>query len=1062
MRNHGFLARILPWPTLFLLICFGILFPDFLSANSGTHFFGPEVLLCDNVTDGGSISGDEIGCPNPIFDPSLIENVILPSGGSGNLEYVWMYTTEDPSLPVIYWHPLPNSNSAEYDPGPITMTTWYRRCSRRSGCSEYVGETDYVTKEVKCCENVVEPGTIGYDQKVCAENIDPNQIIELVPASGGSGNLVYTWYSSTTGLPFDPLIWDLIPGADQSSFDPGTLMSTTWFVRTVRREDCTEELASTPVVVELFASPFVSALITDVDCYSQSTGAIDLTVTGGVSPYSFDWSNAPDIEDPSGLQAGTYQVTVVDANGCSSVSEYSIGQPTELILSGVITEPSCFGDQTGSVDLTVSGGTPGYIYIWNTGATTSSIVGLGTGMYAVTVTDQNSCPKSAVFNVNGPVGLIASISYSDVRCAGSADGELHVAVSGGTSPYTFLWNNGATTADVENLAGGAYTVTATDAKGCTLVLQQDILEPPPLSLELFGIDPTCEGGSNGETSVLVSGGTLPYQYLWNDASNSPNNVVTGLSAGVYTVTVTDGHDCTAAEQISLADGIDDCDLSIGDFVWLDSDRDGIQDNGEYGENGILVKLVKTGPDGDYGTSDDEVIDSTYTSGFGFNTGYYLFHDVQPGTYSICFVIDTSAFQFTVQDAGGNDALDSDASNSSGCVAEFTILSGGMDDLTFDAGIHARCDNVYTGGEIGYDEVLCAPGENPDEIVNILFPTGGTGQFEYLWLRSELDPNYFPGNPNWIPIPNSNTPNYDPSAIQVTTYYIRCARRAGCWNYPGESNIVTKSVVDPNPEIIGPAGPLCMGEDYFYMAANNGPNATYFWDFGPNGHPQTATTLAVNNVSWDAAGIQTISLTVNVDGCIAMSILQVQVDECGGKHVISQFNGLVTAELDVDLRWFSPAYDMDHVYVVERSIDGITYQYLSTVLGKSNVGSWYSYRDLVPEWGENIYKIRMVSAQGVMANSDLVRVLVKEAEMFNVILFPNPFRDLLTIRMLETLPTETHVDFYDILGRKLHQEVLPAQTKTVQVNCKDWPSGPVLIWVSQEGKRPFSLHVQKVN
>jgi hypothetical protein len=246
-----------------------------------------------------------------------------------------------------------------------------------------------------------------------------------------------------------------------------------------------------------------------------------------------------------------------------------------------------------------------------------------------------------------------------------------------------------------------------------------------------------------------------------------------------------------------------------------------------------------------------------------------------------------------------------------------------------------------------------------------------------------------------------------------------------------------------------------------MADNNGPNATYFWDFGPNGNPQTADMLAVNNVSWNAAGIQTITLTVTVDGCIAMATLQVQVDECGGKHVIDQFNGLVSAEMDVDLRWHSPAYAMNHVYIVDRSIDGINFKYLATIPGKAGIDRWYSYQDAMPEWGENIYRIRMVSAQGVMAHSELVRLVVRETDMFNVIVYPNPISDVVTIRLLETLTAETRVDFYDALGRKLHQEVLPSKTKTAQVNCQDWPSGMVLIWVSQEGKRPFSLVIQKV-
>ena len=103
---------------------------------------------CDSVTNGGAIAGNESGCPDPVFDPAPIVNVTLPTGGTGTIEYMWMYTTGDPTTPVNTWYAIPNSNSPDFDPGPITATTHYQRCSRRSGCVDWVGETNYVTKLV--------------------------------------------------------------------------------------------------------------------------------------------------------------------------------------------------------------------------------------------------------------------------------------------------------------------------------------------------------------------------------------------------------------------------------------------------------------------------------------------------------------------------------------------------------------------------------------------------------------------------------------------------------------------------------------------------------------------------------------------------------------------------------------------------------------------------------------------------------------------------------------------------------------------------------------------------
>ncbi len=1025
--------------------------------NSSIH----DLLTCDNVTDGGSIAGDETGCPDPIFDPSEIVNVVLPSGGSGDLEYLWMYTSVDPSLPITSWLVLPNSNTPNYDPGPITQTTWYRRCSRRAGCTEYAGETSYVTKAVKCCENVDDPGMIGSDQESCTSSFDPSLLTNLLSPSGGAGNLIYTWYSSQSGPPFDPGTWSIIPGADQSSYDPGSITTTTWYLRAVRRENCNDILLSNPVVVQLFEGPVISGTVQHVNCFGQATGGIDISISGGTPGYVFDWDNAPDLKDPVNLTSGIYSVTVTDLKGCSVTAFYNVEEPPLLTLTAALTHPACGGLSTGAIELSVAGGTPGYTYLWNTSDITPDLDGLSGGVYTVTVSDQNGCTQVEEYSIVEPGDLVATVTPLNVSCAGSADGSIDLTVSGGTAPYFYLWSHGATTQDVQNLDGGPYSVTITDDNGCVIVQMADVFEPAPLTLTIVGVDPTCESGTDGFAEITVTGGSTPYAYQWDDPAQQTNALCSNLGMGTYHVTVSDQHGCTSVEQVTLEDGQEDCQINIGDFVWLDSDRDGLQDQNEYGENGILVKLVQTGPDGVYGTGDDVVIDSMYTSGFGFNTGYYLFSDVQPGTYSICFIIDTSAFQFTLMDAGGNDAIDSDPSPSTGCVAEFTILPGAKDDLTFDAGIHARCVNVTSGGTIGYDEVLCEPGADPAEIVNLISPAGGLGQIEYLWLRSDTDPMYYPGNPEWKEIPNSNFPDFDPSPIELTTYYIRCARREGCWDYPGETNIVTKSIADPLAEISGPSGPLCVDEDYFFMGKSNGPNATYEWNFGPHGHPQTANGLVVNNVSWDESGIQTITLVVTLDGCEASTSIQIETEACGGKHAIKSLSAFVNLDLDVDLRWFSEKYSDNHVFVVERSLDGVDYQYLATIIGDPLQDLWYTYRDEQPEWGENFYRVRMVSNQGVLGVSDIQKVVVKELDMFNVAIFPNPVSSRLEIRFLEAGTHETQVVFYDLLGREIHSKTIAPGQKSVVVDCQNWPDGLIIAWVMQEGKRPFSIPLQKM-
>src|SRR6185312_11416373 len=198
-------------------------------------------------------------------------------------------------------------------------------------------------------------------------------------------------------------------------------------------------------------------------------GTIDLTVSGGTAPYSFAWSNGSSSEDISGLVAGSYTVTITDANGCTDTQVINVTQPVAaLSASGSPVHVKCFGGATGAINLTVSGGTAPYSFAWNTGATTEDLSGLTSGSYTVTITDANGCTETQVINVTQPAAaLSASATPVHVKCFGGATGSIDLTVSGGTAPYSFAWNTGATTEDLTGLTSGSYTVTITDANGCT-------------------------------------------------------------------------------------------------------------------------------------------------------------------------------------------------------------------------------------------------------------------------------------------------------------------------------------------------------------------------------------------------------------------------------------------------------------------------------------------------------------------------------------------------------------------------------------------------------------------
>ncbi|GAA4848062.1 hypothetical protein GCM10023331_35970 [Algivirga pacifica] len=282
----------------------------------------------------------------------------------------------------------------------------------------------------------------------------------------------------------------------------------------------------------------LSATVTDVLCKSEQTGAIDLTVTGGTPPYSYSWGDGATVEDRTRLSAGTYSVTVTDANGCTEDASFNISEPdTTLSASSTVNNISCNGTDDGSIDLTVSGGTPPYNFVWSNGATTEDLTNLSAGDYTVNITDSNGCTFSLTETITEPDSLIASSVVTDVSCFGEATGAIDLSVSGGTPPYTYSWSNGATTEDINGLLAGEYTVTVTDINGCTTELNTTVEEPD----EQLEVTADISGDSNQNIDLTVTGGTPPYSYLWSDGSTEEDR--TDLAEGEYFVFIIDANGC---------------------------------------------------------------------------------------------------------------------------------------------------------------------------------------------------------------------------------------------------------------------------------------------------------------------------------------------------------------------------------------------------------------------------------------------------------------------------------------------------------------------------------------
>jgi len=295
----------------------------------------------------------------------------------------------------------------------------------------------------------------------------------------------------------------------------------------------------------------LSAVAVDVSCNGGNDGAADVMVSGGTPPYSYLWSNGATIKNPNALIAGSYNLTVTDANGCNASAAVTVDEPSVLTAGAVVSDVSCHGANDGSVTLSVNGGIPPYSYLWNNGSTDKDATGLSAGSFSVTITDSKGCTTDVSAIVNEPLVLSASATSVNVSCNGGSNGSVSLSVNGGTPPYSYLWNNGSTNKDLTSLVAGNYSVTISDSKGCQASATAMIREPSALSISTAVSDVSCYGGTDGSINLTVNGGTLPYAYLWNTGNSAED--LNGLAANTFAVTVTDGNGCVASTSAAVTE-----------------------------------------------------------------------------------------------------------------------------------------------------------------------------------------------------------------------------------------------------------------------------------------------------------------------------------------------------------------------------------------------------------------------------------------------------------------------------------------------------------------------------
>jgi gliding motility-associated-like protein len=340
----------------------------------------------------------------------------------------------------------------------------------------------------------------------------------------------------------------------------------------------------------------LEATDTHVTCYNAADGAVNLNIDGGNDGYVFDWSNNATTEDVTGLSGGPIDVTVTDAKGCEITYATTIEEPDTLMLSAVTYAAQC-GSATGSVILTVTGGTNPYDFAWSDGSDGVNLYNVVSGDYSVTVTDSHGCTNTLVAAISAVNQVEADLFVRDAKCYGENSGEIQAVVQNGYAPFTYDWSDGQSTPTATELVAAAYSVTITDSYGCQVTLTADINQPDSIYIELSsslyagGYGVSAYNGADGYINSEVFGGIEPYEYSWLGPNlyESLDQHISGLSAGGYALTVIDANGCKATASARITEP-DVLEMPNGFSPNGDGDNDFFDIHGidAYPDNDLMI------------------------------------------------------------------------------------------------------------------------------------------------------------------------------------------------------------------------------------------------------------------------------------------------------------------------------------------------------------------------------------------------------------------------------------------------------------------------------------------
>jgi gliding motility-associated-like protein len=371
-------------------------------------------------------------------------------------------------------------------------------------------------------------------------NANPLPVVTVNNSTICSGSVDTLVANGATNYTWSPAGTVLTP----NSIEVSPASTTIYTVTGTDGNGCVSTATATVSVVASLSS---NPVATNISCNAACNGSANANITPSGN-YTYSWNNGDTTAVITNLCPGTYTFVAMNNSGCSTTDSVTISQPTVLSTSATTTDLLCFGINNGTANISASGGTAGYTYVWSSTGSGSSVNNLGAGTYTVFVSDANNCMDTIQFTITQPTALAVTATSGNLSCFNAANGSATVNASGGTSGYTYTWSSIGSGPSANNLTAGAYTVTVTDQNGCQDTVQFMITQPAVLTASLTATNITCTN-TTGSISSVVAGGTAAYTYMWQPSGTGTNPG--GLAAGTYTLSVTDANNCTATQTVTI-------------------------------------------------------------------------------------------------------------------------------------------------------------------------------------------------------------------------------------------------------------------------------------------------------------------------------------------------------------------------------------------------------------------------------------------------------------------------------------------------------------------------------